>query len=372
MRWWPRSEQPKDDRSGAVDAARAELALKMESAGDERDAELAEIWRRKASLPTEFSLTQKIPRAELIRMLVIAIVMPMVGSLALVFKMPGSLTPYATMFVIVGLIFLFARFERGKAFGASIELYTYYGRCAQCLSSLRGLSPEADGCVVCPECAAAWRASRIAPASVLDGLSPTDAPPTPAKPTPDHRDGRGWTWPPKPSRPTVKDAFARPVLLAPADLSSLSPEERAAIPAAVLQQIRQSAGNWLDRLIAVAARIGGVAILIWAAYYFVQRAIPMKFTPDCAFAALTAAGATCYAGMIAMGLPRFFRPETVTHLNSFLQVILMANRCPSCAGSLADVEPREHGVRRCPRCAAEWAPAGRVIAETAGPNSRAR
>lgn len=30
-------------------------------------------------------------------------------------------------------------------------------RCASCGYHLRGLAPEPDGCVVCPECAAAWR-----------------------------------------------------------------------------------------------------------------------------------------------------------------------------------------------------------------------
>jgi len=31
------------------------------------------------------------------------------------------------------------------------------GICPACGHSLRGLAPEADGCVVCPECGAAWR-----------------------------------------------------------------------------------------------------------------------------------------------------------------------------------------------------------------------
>lgn len=31
------------------------------------------------------------------------------------------------------------------------------GRCAWCDYELDGLTPEADGCTVCPECGAAWR-----------------------------------------------------------------------------------------------------------------------------------------------------------------------------------------------------------------------
>lgn len=31
------------------------------------------------------------------------------------------------------------------------------GRCGVCAYDVRGLAPEADGCVVCPECGAAWK-----------------------------------------------------------------------------------------------------------------------------------------------------------------------------------------------------------------------
>jgi ssDNA-binding Zn-finger/Zn-ribbon topoisomerase 1 len=36
------------------------------------------------------------------------------------------------------------------------------GLCASCLHALRGLTPEADGCVVCPECGGSWRAAVVA------------------------------------------------------------------------------------------------------------------------------------------------------------------------------------------------------------------
>ena len=31
------------------------------------------------------------------------------------------------------------------------------GRCPACAYPLAGLAPQADGCIVCPECGAAWR-----------------------------------------------------------------------------------------------------------------------------------------------------------------------------------------------------------------------
>jgi hypothetical protein len=44
---------------------------------------------------------------------------------------------------------------------ASQGLYLGIGRCPQCAYRLSDLKPEADGCVVCPECGAAWRSDAI-------------------------------------------------------------------------------------------------------------------------------------------------------------------------------------------------------------------
>ena len=35
------------------------------------------------------------------------------------------------------------------------------GVCASCLYSLAGLEAGGDGCLVCPECAGAWKRSRV-------------------------------------------------------------------------------------------------------------------------------------------------------------------------------------------------------------------
>ena len=42
-----------------------------------------------------------------------------------------------------------------------VNTYVSNGFCAQCGYVLQGLTPEHDRCVVCPECAAAWKISRI-------------------------------------------------------------------------------------------------------------------------------------------------------------------------------------------------------------------
>jgi len=41
------------------------------------------------------------------------------------------------------------------------SVYLRSGQCASCGYALESLEPEADGCVLCPECNAAWRQERI-------------------------------------------------------------------------------------------------------------------------------------------------------------------------------------------------------------------
>ncbi len=50
---------------------------------------------------------------------------------------------------------------RRRRFRRLVEVYLSTGRCASCGYMLAGLAMEGDGCVVCPECGAAWRAERI-------------------------------------------------------------------------------------------------------------------------------------------------------------------------------------------------------------------
>jgi len=44
-----------------------------------------------------------------------------------------------------------------------VAAYTKAGQCPSCGYGLRGLPITEDGCVVCPECTAAWRFSRLVP-----------------------------------------------------------------------------------------------------------------------------------------------------------------------------------------------------------------
>jgi len=65
--------------------------------------------------------------------------------------------------VVVAMIAWFAFLGKIRVSRADriIGIYLSAGRCASCGYALESLEPEADGCVVCPECHAAWKADRV-------------------------------------------------------------------------------------------------------------------------------------------------------------------------------------------------------------------
>jgi len=69
----------------------------------------------------------------------------------------------STCCVVVGMIFWYFLLNRirRERFPHIAEIYLSAGKCAACAYKLAGLKPEQDGCVVCPECSAAWNATRI-------------------------------------------------------------------------------------------------------------------------------------------------------------------------------------------------------------------
>lgn len=79
---------------------------------------------------------------------------------------PGSLGRIAAQIVIAICFAMFAwwlflgRIRLARA-DRIIDIYLADGRCASCGYLLEDLSPAEDGCVVCPECNAAWRLDRI-------------------------------------------------------------------------------------------------------------------------------------------------------------------------------------------------------------------
>lgn len=70
--------------------------------------------------------------------------------------------PMASSIVVSTVIwFVSLGWVRQHKFSKIAQVHLGHGRCAACGYSLEDLTPKEDGCVVCPECNAAWLADRI-------------------------------------------------------------------------------------------------------------------------------------------------------------------------------------------------------------------
>lgn len=69
--------------------------------------------------------------------------------------------------VVVSTAIWFASLSwvRQRRFPKIAQIHLDHGRCAGCGYALQDLPTEPDGCIICPECNAAWQASRVSTAN---------------------------------------------------------------------------------------------------------------------------------------------------------------------------------------------------------------
>lgn len=74
----------------------------------------------------------------------------------------NTLVPMASSIVVSTIIwFISLSWVRRNKFHRIAQIHLEHGHCAACGYSLHDLTVESDGCLVCPECNAAWRADRV-------------------------------------------------------------------------------------------------------------------------------------------------------------------------------------------------------------------
>ena len=167
MRAMPRSRPPKqlvDDRGRPIDPAAVRLQPGISGIAAPDDPQLADL-RMRAVLSQGGS-------SPLWAVVVSCIVGAAVGIAIITGArfMPGL--PMWVPGVVVAVIILTVASIRsarsaGRRAAAAADLFLREGRCAGCAYVLDGVAPAADGCVVCPECGAAWKRSRIGTAPAV-------------------------------------------------------------------------------------------------------------------------------------------------------------------------------------------------------------
>lgn len=223
-----------------------------------------------------------------------------------------------------------------------VSAITQDGLCATCLYQLGGLVPEADGCLVCPECGSAWRAERVKNAEpFLEHQSGMDA----ARLVLRHMDGtilvsnfqddRGRAC------PLVHPWMRRAIRSA--DTPELKDRIRQARRQVLMNRL------WLRVPIAIIFGlfgVGTIAIVLWA-------------RPAGALRITTLPG--ILVGVLSMlGLAVWVIFGRFGYGGAQVASILLKHRlCPACAADLADAKADPDGCAVCPDCARAWR-AGRM------------
>ncbi len=233
------------------------------------------------------------------------------------------------------VVYLRLRLDRGST------ALTWYGRCGQCTFSLRGLPVDDDRCVVCPECAAAWRSDQIAPARVLDAAAIEAMNPP-----------RGVLGLPVLAT-TIDDAMNRPLPLAKADLSNLDEADRERIPQAVRDSIARAAGSWVLRL-ALAAGMIVLGLAASAALIFVFGLFLYPRFSWLPGALLGMVVAVLSLLLASAPILYFFSLRWIRPSSAFVRQMLRSGLCPSCAHAALVTIPGAADHVTCAHCGGTW------------------
>lgn len=234
------------------------------------------------------------------------------------------------------------------------------GICGSCGYALAGLPVEADRCVVCPECGAAWRASRMTArrAEAAGGATRTPW-------------GRPVTfWGGNPVRRCGADANGRLVPLMQSHLHGLERQRRREIGAERLREVSRAvraegsgARAWLS--------LGALSVLGWFGLW------AMLGSPRAAAASGSAAAGT---GVVATGVTllvigaalglAILGSDLFISEKRRVRTIVEHGLCPSCGAGMEAASRDELGRVVCGACGSAWAAEGVRGEEKAVKNSR--
>jgi hypothetical protein len=233
------------------------------------------------------------------------------------------------------------------------SLLASHGLCPTCAYSLADLSPEADGCTVCPECGGAWRRALFA----------AGGPALPGSPRLSHT---GW-------RRHLPRGLVRDDRRETHTKVRLTPEELLRLPWSQDQRVRldtalgeaRDATRGSRRTIAAIQLVMGMAILaatIWEG----QLALRVAFDSD---PLPMATALTLYLRIMPLGMALFgiavaiwfftqsrtaFSPRSWLFFPKGSACLPRHGFCAACINDLTGLTPEPDGCTVCPECGAAW------------------
>ena len=217
------------------------------------------------------------------------------------------------------------------------------GLCGGCSYSLRDLPEEPDGCIVCPECGAAWQARRITrPHWLAPGAARSRA-----------EGGRaGINW------------FYRFITLTPPPSQLIAPDDRGRFVSIVDSRLwladrarREELGPMLRRDLRSELRAVGraprvlVALLPGLGAVFFGMGL-LGSAPNAVVSTVMAGGLLLFGSLIVGVLfsHAFYSTRRAA------RVLVAASRCPSCLYPLQGLPLDADGCVVCPECGSSWRP----------------
>lgn len=220
-----------------------------------------------------------------------------------------------------------------------------HGVCPACAYDLRSLTPETDGCVTCPECGAAWRATRI-----TSPYSPDERPPgSPAEIARMSRPG----WRVLPVR--ITDARGSRTRAVPVRRwQKQRPDYEPAFAQATDQSCVAPTPTW--RRAAWTLMIIGVVVFVLTMHWnFTTRSVNW----DMWFRLLIVLVIALFAASLALW--KIKAPPRVL-ADRITRAFLHWRLCPACGTDLIACPPDSDGATVCPNCDSAWAVADPALA----------
>ncbi len=262
-----------------------------------------------------------------------------------------SRLPLASPVLIWGglaAVVLFSRGATRRRVGSQLAATAVAeGLCGSCCYSLRDIPPEADGCIICPECGAAWQSRRITrphwEGTAADRVRAEGG-----------SVGAGANWfvrfftlTPPPSHLLAPDDRGRFVSIVDSRLLLLSPARRAELGSQLARTLRsdlRAVGRILRSLIALAPGILSLTL---------GAACPNSLNERNSGLTVVMGIGCALSGVLAIGLllsHAFYSPRRAA------RVMVAHGRCASCARPLEGLNLEGDGCIACPECGASWRP----------------
>lgn len=248
--------------------------------------------------------------------------------------------------VFMALVWLLCVFNADAKESPTIRTLVAEGRCGHCGQIIAGLSQEEDGCIVCPGCSAAWRAS-----SVLVDRAQAETPWSVRMASRLAARPEG-AWSIRESHCRAGYVDARGIImpiLKPRDgllsrevVSAMGEERNARIEKALTPNRRSEWG-----IVALAAlAYGAIAVLALSGFL-------VRMTPEGTYGEMSFVVPLLLCLPVVLFPVLLFRAPASISVSRAVQVRLNEGVCPTCAAALPPADG-DAGQSKCECCGAMW------------------